>query len=225
MAPIMAYARRAAPGAPARVRSASGGPGSFTAVTGGFEDMVWDADGHFVVDLGFGAAPDGDAFVGSMVVTPEICSPGTDHIRIGTLITLADCTAGPLAARSSMPSLALTLDLTYIAIRRPPADVVHARARILKRGRSTIFTETVLGDPAGEPFGTCLGTFVSSPRPQDQLLHDPMDTLGRPTTPPHLDRPLVDHMGIRLAGPGVAELERHPKVLNQGQTLQGGAVA
>ena len=124
-----------------------------------------------------------------------------------------------------MPSLALTLDLTYSAVRRPPADVVHARARILKRGRSTIFTETVLTDPAGEPFGACLGTFVSSPRPQDRLLHDPMDALGRPTEPPRLDRPLVDHMGIRLVAPGVAELDRQPKVLNQGQTLQGGAVA
>ena len=75
---------RAAPAGAQRwaVRSAQGAPGSFTAVTGGFEDMVWDADGHFVVDLGFGAAPDGDEFVGSMVVVPEICSPETDHLRV-----------------------------------------------------------------------------------------------------------------------------------------------
>ena len=188
-------------------------------------DMVWDADGHFVIDLGFGAGRDGEGFVGSMEVTPEVCTPGTDHISIGALITLADCTAGPLAARISMPSLALTLDLTYTAIRRPPADVVHARAAVRKTGRATTFTETVLTDPAGVPFGTCLGTFVSSPRPQDELLRDPMEFLTRARVRPQVAVPLPEHMGIRLVAPGVTELHRHPKVLNQGQTLQGGAVA
>jgi acyl-coenzyme A thioesterase PaaI-like protein len=188
-------------------------------------DMVWDADGHFVLDLGFGAGRDGDEFVGAMQITPELCTPGTDHVRVGALITLADCTAGPLAARISMPSLALTLDLTYTAIGRPPADVVHARAAVRKTGRATTFTETLLTDSAGVPFGSCLGTFVSSPRPQDALLHDPVEILSRPTVAPAVDGLLPDHMGIRLVAPGVAELHRHPKVLNQGQTLQGGAVA
>jgi acyl-coenzyme A thioesterase PaaI-like protein len=188
-------------------------------------DMVWDAEGHFVRDLGFGAGRDGDEFVGSMEVTPELCTPGTDHVRVGALITLADCTAGPLAARITMPSLSLTLDLTYTAIGRPPADVVYARAAVRKHGRSTTFTETILSDSAGRPFGRCLGTFVSSPRPEDQLLHDPVALLSRPTVTPQVPVALADHMGIRVMAPGVAELDRHAKVLNTGQTLQGGAVS
>jgi acyl-coenzyme A thioesterase PaaI-like protein len=124
-----------------------------------------------------------------------------------------------------MPSLSMTVDLTYVALARPPADVVHARAALRKVGRTTVFTETVLTDGAGARFGICLGTFVSSPRPQDVLLHDPVASRDRPTGPPLFEEPLVDRMGIRLLAPGVAELHRHPRVLNPGQTLQGGAVA
>jgi acyl-coenzyme A thioesterase PaaI-like protein len=187
--------------------------------------MVWDPAGHFLADLNFGARPDGDEFEGSMEVVPEICSPGTDHVRVGTLVTLADCTAGPLAAKATMPSLSMTLDLTYVALARPPADVVHARAAIRKSGRSTVFTETVLTDARGARFAVCFGTFVSSPRPQDVLLQDPTQARNRPTARPSIEEPLVDRMGIRLVDAGVAELDRHPKVLNPGQTLQGGAVA
>jgi acyl-coenzyme A thioesterase PaaI-like protein len=188
-------------------------------------EMVWDPAGHFVADLNFGARADGDEFLGSMAVVPEICSPGTDHVRVGTLVTLADCVAGPLAAKVTMPSLSMTVDLTYVALARPPADVVHARAALRKVGRTTVFTETVLTDAAGEHFGLCFGTFVSSPRPQDVLLHDPTVDRIRPTGTPMFEEPLVDRMGIELLSPGVAEVHRHPKVLNPGQTLQGGAVA
>jgi uncharacterized protein (TIGR00369 family) len=124
-----------------------------------------------------------------------------------------------------MPSLSMTVDLTYVALRRPPSDVVHARAWMPKAGRTTVFTETVFTDGAGERFALCFGTFVSSPRPWDVLPHDPISRVSRPTGTPSTGAPLVDRMGIRRLGPGVAELHREPRVLNPGGTLQGGAVA
>jgi uncharacterized protein (TIGR00369 family) len=219
-----AAAHPAGPAGPAHPAAAAHPAGDAAAVARE-QALSWDAAGHFVADLNFGAALDGDEFVGSMQVVPEICTPGTDHVRVGTLVTLADCIAGPLAARHTMPSLSMTVDLTFVALRRPPADVVHARAWMPKAGRTTVFTETEFTDTAGERFALCFGTFVSSPRPWDVLPHDPISRVSRPTGTPSTGEALVDRMGIRELAPGVAELRREPRVLNPGGTLQGGALA
>jgi acyl-coenzyme A thioesterase PaaI-like protein len=94
--------------------------------------------------------------------------------------------------------------------------------RLVKAGRSTMVTETWFGERGQErPLALAQATFAPSPNPAD-VLEVNGDELS---TRPGLRGPLADLLGIRLLGPGVAELERSDYVTQNSGTIQGGAVA
>lgn len=189
---------------------------------------------HFLGDLGFAICHLDDCVTGTMTVTPDLCLPGSDHVRSGVLCTLADVVAGRLAASRTAPRLSVTVDLSCVVLRAPPTDRIFAESRVLKEGRTTIVTETryhaftgPLNDarPAGPPFAISLGTFLASSRPSDLL----------PTTKtamipiagsgvPALEMPILDRIGCVERSPGVLEVSPTSEVANSAGHLQGGAV-
>lgn len=178
----------------------------------------------FVADLPFCCrlADDG-TMRGELEVVDELRAPGSAAVRPAVLATVADVFDGILASRWTAPRLALTLDIDVRTV--APAiegDRLSATGRLLKAGRTIIATETEFVDPtSGSLFATAYLSFMASPRPQD-LSPGPMvghRPLGR------LHRPLEQHVGARVLGPGVVEVDHVPFVVQPSGTLMGGVVA
>jgi acyl-coenzyme A thioesterase PaaI-like protein len=107
----------------------------------------------------------------------------------------------------------------------PVGAEVSAHGRILKSGRTIQFCEaTYRLDGGEEPVAAALATFVSSPRPDDDLGEldtDPSRMTRIVVTPPE---PVAAMLGTRVVGPGVVEADRHQRIINWADTIQGGAV-
>jgi acyl-coenzyme A thioesterase PaaI-like protein len=124
----------------------------------------------------------------------------------------------------------MTVDLdARVAHAVPAGNEVHGVARVLKTGRVLTFTETEFFQRGSDdPVAIVLGTFVASPRPQDTA-----DSFVTQVTEGSIRRrrnreptmPITDILGARVVQPGVVEADRHPRILNWVETVQGGAVS
>jgi acyl-coenzyme A thioesterase PaaI-like protein len=163
-----------------------------------------------------------DAMVGGTGVGAELRAAGGVVVRTSYLATVADIMAGIPANLSTLPRLALTLDIAVHTVGTPAGDALGARARVLKVGRNKVATEVEFFDEGSEDLvAVSFLTFVPSPRPQDL---GPTDTEGmRPAG--SLRRPLPEHVGLRMLEPGVVEIDHRPAVTQGSDTLQGGIVA
>lgn len=156
-------------------------------------------------------------------IVPELCVPETDVVLTSVLLTWADILAGPMANEATFPRVCMTLDLDVRVLRRPPTGEVALRSEVLKSGRTASLTETRFLDASGETFAISFGTFVASPRPQDDLDVDVVRGPRWGRRP--LQIPLPERLGVRVVQPGVAEVDRRDDLLNPADTLQGGVVA
>ncbi len=178
----------------------------------------------FVNDLGFWCrlTPEGDGMVGGAAVGAALRAIGGTVVRTSLLGTVADVMAGIPANNRTLPQLALTLDIAVRTVRTPAGDDLDARARVLKAGRNTVATEVEFFDH-GTTNVVALSflTFVPSPRPQDvaPAVLEGMQTAGS------LERPLPEHVGLRILEPGMVEIDHTPFVTQASNTLQGGIVA
>ncbi|MEX0664128.1 MAG: hotdog domain-containing protein [Acidimicrobiia bacterium] len=184
----------------------------------------------FTSELGLGVEVEGDTLVGTVQVVPELCVPEAGVLRPSVLLAWADTLAGSLATERTLPRVCMTVDLDVRVVRAIPIGAdVHATGRILKSGRVLTFTETTFSmDGSDEPAAFVQGTFVASPRPED--VADSFVT--RVTTGSVRQRrngaprmPVTEILGARVVAPGVVEADRHARILNWVQTVQGGAVA
>lgn len=188
-----------------------------------------ERDIGFTSELGLSVEVDGDTLVGDARVVPELCVPEAGTLRASVLLAWADTLAGSLATERTLPRVCMSVDLDA-RIGHPIAagTSIHAVGRVLKTGRVLTFTETEFTvDGATEPAAIVLGTFVASPRPQDVA-----DSFVTQVTEGSIRRrrnaeptvPITEILGARLIEPGVVEAERHPRILNWVETVQGGAV-
>ncbi len=176
----------------------------------------------FIADLGGGYRLAGDACVGDFEVVDEMRAPGTSAVRASILATEADVVAGALANRALNPRVPLTVDLTVHGLAPVDVDRLTIVSRPVKVGRSTVVVDTWFCAPGAErPLAFSQATFMPSPRPVD-VLEFPGD---RPYSPPRLAVTFPEHLGIRVARPGVAELDRVEYVMQPTGTIQGGALA
>ncbi len=184
----------------------------------------------FTSELGMSVEVEGDTLVGRAHVVPELCVPEAGVLRPSVLLSWADTLAGSLATEHTLPRVCMTVDLNVRIARAIPAGVdVHATGRILKTGRVLTFTETAfIVDGSDDPSCFVIGTFVASPRPDD--VADSFVT--RVTTGSQQRRrsvvprvPVTEILGAQVVAPGVVEADRHPRILNWVETVQGGAVA
>ncbi len=182
----------------------------------------------FTSELGCSVSVDGETLVGSGAIAPELCIPGAGLARPSVLLAWADILTGSLANEFTLPRVCMTVDLSVRIVRPVPVDSqLVGVGRILKAGRTIIFGETtftIAGDDT--VVAESLGTFVASPRPED--LGESGTALkasasGRSVPAP--SAPISEMLGTRVVAPGVVEADRHQRILNWAQTVQGGAVA
>jgi acyl-coenzyme A thioesterase PaaI-like protein len=143
---------------------------------------------------------------------------------------MADVVAGRLAALSTAPRLAVTVDLRWVELREPPSGRIIAVARLLKAGRTTIVTEVTFqavdpDEPHQGPFAMAVATFVASARPVDVLPTVPAERIpiagnGFPT----LEMAVLERIGLRELDGGSTETPLTHQNVNSGGALQGGAV-
>jgi acyl-coenzyme A thioesterase PaaI-like protein len=181
----------------------------------------FDARQMFVGDMGLGYRAVGDTSLGQITPSDELRRPD-GGIRVSVLATASDVVAGALANRTIGPRIPLTVDLTVHALLRAHAETVDVVARLVKVGRSTVVAEAWFsGDESERPFGLSQLTFSPSPKVEHTI-----EVQGdRPATPPNFTEPWFEQLGIRVLGPGIAEVDRWPYVMQPSGTIQGGAVA
>lgn len=181
----------------------------------------------FIAEMGFHCRFEDDRIVGrSDAPAPALLVPGSDVVRPSVLLTLADVLIGSLANEAVLPRITMTADLNARALRPLAADrPFTGEAHVLKSGRTTTFGEATfrsVGD--AEPAVLSHGTFIASPRPQDNgfSLRE-SGPLSRPTGT--MTVPFARRVGCRRVAAGVAEIARREDLLNPADTLQGGLVA
>ena len=185
-------------------------------------------DGGFTAELGLTVEVDGDTLTGRAEVVPELCVPEAGVLRPSVLLSWADTLAGSLATERTLPQVCMTVDLNVRVIRALQVGTrVAAVGRVLKTGRTLTFAEatfTASGD--GAPAAIVLGTFVASPRPEDvadSFVSRVTEGGRRSGRAPSMA--ITELLGARVVAPGVVEADRHPRILNWVETVQGGAVA
>ncbi len=183
----------------------------------------------FTSELGCSVAADGDTLVGTGTITTALCIPGAGVARPSVLLAWADILTGSLANEYTQPRVCMTVDLSVRIVRPVPAGSgLVAVGRVLKTGQTLTFGETtfsIAGDD--DVVAESLGTFVASPRPQDLGRSGTAleASARRPMHPPQAVTPVSEMLRSRIVAPGVVEADRHDRILNWAQTVQGGAVA
>ena len=173
--------------------------------------------------VGTGAEP--DTLTGHAEIAPEQCIPEAGVLRPSVLLTWADILTGSLANERTLPKICMTVDLgVRVAAPIAAGAEVVAVGRILKSGRTLIFTETTFS-VSGLLVAISLGTFVASPRPEDTATSAFAAVTSRERVMRRPPASVAEMLGSVVIGPGVVEVPRSPRILNWADTVQGGAVA
>jgi acyl-coenzyme A thioesterase PaaI-like protein len=170
---------------------------------------------HVIGELGFEHWFSDGQSCGRVQVVPGMLVPGTQFVRIGLLAVLADLASGQPVTGAVTPTTDLSVHVAHLR----PMESITLVARVLKSGATLMFVETMLtADEDSEPFATSLATFMTRP-------------VVQPASPEpngvRLSQPLAERIGAEVLGPGVAELELRPDILNDHHhgTVQGGLMA
>lgn len=178
---------------------------------------------HILTDLDFSLSRVGDELHGQASITPEMCVPGTAHLRTSVLVVWADVIAGHLAAHVIAPRVPVTLELDVHLFRRAPGSgVLRARGRTVKAGRSVFVAEIEFTAEDGDPVAVCGAAFMTQPDPSKRL--PTSSSVDLPKTGP-LAVPLAERAGCERREPGVAVLSRSEDGLNASGSIQGGLLA
>lgn len=170
---------------------------------------------------------------GWLPATEAVLTPA-GHVRAGVVAILVDVTAAALAVRTVRPDWVATADLSLHLLDPPAVAVgaeIEARARITRRGRTTVVCELDLIDPDGALLGVASTTFAVLPARRDQSVgqHDdaPLPRTSLALEGSGLRRPVLDEFGITVtdAAGGRVELPVTDFVRNSLGTLQGGVAA
>jgi acyl-coenzyme A thioesterase PaaI-like protein len=174
-----------------------------------------------VPNLGFTQRLEGDEMHGDVEISDVIRIPGTSMIRPAVIAKLADLATGALAHRTTVPRIALTVDLAVHTLGVPESGRMAMVARLVKAGRTTIIGETRFVESGClRPVAIAHATFTPSPRPQD-VQAEARPVPGREQQ--HGD--YAEQVGARIVRQGVAEVEHHPDILQGTGTIQGGVIA
>jgi acyl-coenzyme A thioesterase PaaI-like protein len=144
---------------------------------------------------------------GSVTIGPYLQVDGIAWPNAATLLTLADVLIGRLASYHTAPRISVTADLGVRLFDPPVGERLQMRARMRKVGQTMSVGDADLFSESGQLVGTCLGTFLASPRPADQAF------LG-----------LTGEMGV--SAPTARNLAAlRTDLENATESLQGGVVA
>jgi uncharacterized protein (TIGR00369 family) len=169
---------------------------------------------HLLQELGFDHwVADGFSY-GRTQVLPGMLVPGTELVRIGALVILADMAAGQPPSGAVTP----TTDLNVHVARLRPMRTINVAARVLKAGATLMVVRTTLAaDDDPEPFAVSLATFMNRSVPIGTHLA-PSDV--------RLSQPLDVRIGAQVVRPGLVELVPDADIDNGHHgTVQGGVLA
>jgi acyl-coenzyme A thioesterase PaaI-like protein len=179
-----------------------------------------------VNDLGLAMEAVGDELHGWADVVPTMWAPGTEMLRASVAMTWADALLGLHAMKALAPRLTVTLELdTHLFDDVAGVERVHARSRLVKAGKTVIFTTLDFFSDDGRLVGFGSGSFMAIPDPQwlAPPLEEVLARFGRPRG--RLVVPLAERIGCERIEPGTAVLPCFPAVHNASQAINGGMLA
>ncbi|MGH0037370.1 MAG: PaaI family thioesterase [Myxococcota bacterium] len=192
-------------------------------------------DENYLFDLGIRSQGEGDEAESWMRIRDEMRNPwGSVHAGLG--VVLVDAVTGRLAVRAALPDLVATSHISIQMGCTAREGVLHARARVLRRGRSTVALETRLEEDAtggGERrevgFGCATFSIVPNTGPPElseriAALGTGVIEMGGPDA--RLGAPFLSRIGLRVVDAvcGVIEVDHSPYLQNHLKALQGGIV-
>lgn len=179
---------------------------------------------HLLGELGFGVSRVGDELHGSTSIIPEMCVPGTAHLRTSILATWADMLTGILAVDAFAPRVPVTLELDVQLFHPAPGEgTVRGVGRVVKAGRSVfVATAEFVVDGHG-PIGFGAASFMTA---HGMTMTISPSTIERPAPAgPGLTVPFAERAGCVRQSPGVAVFTKSDETLNASGTVNGGLIA
>ena len=179
---------------------------------------------HMLSELGFAVTRAGENFEGTASIVPDMCVPGTEHLRTSLLATWAAHLSGLLAVTVVAPQVPVTLGLeVHLFSPAPGAGRVRCLGSTLKTGRSIFMASVEFSTEEGDPIAVSTGSFMTAPDPSLRL----PTTLSFDGPPPELrlQVPWAERAGCQRPEPGVAVLPRSDDGLNSSNTVNGGLIA
>jgi acyl-coenzyme A thioesterase PaaI-like protein len=179
---------------------------------------------HILSELGFAVSQTDTDFVGAASIIPELCVPGSQHLRTSVLAAWADHLSGLLAVTVMAPLVPVTIELdVHLVAPAPASGTVRCTAKALKAGRSVFMASITFTTDDGDPIAVGGGSFMVAPDPSLRL----PSTLSLDGPPPVqiLRVPLARRAGCERREPGVAVLPRSEDGLNSSNTVNGGLIA
>jgi acyl-coenzyme A thioesterase PaaI-like protein len=161
---------------------------------------------------------------GRATVSPYLCQPGTNQLRISVMATWADILTGMAAGNAIYPRIPLTVDLEIHVLGTAGAGVeLMLEAETIKVGRTLTLCRARISDVGlGSTIAVSYASFIASPNPAHVITED------FPKPPPSiapLSRPLADRLECRVLAPGAIEMPRLADGQNAVGAVQGGLVA
>ncbi|MEI6570593.1 MAG: hotdog domain-containing protein [Actinomycetes bacterium] len=157
------------------------------------------------------------------------------NVEIGALATLADATAGGLAALAASPGWIATSDLTLHLAGAVNAERVFAHGRVLRQGNSKIVLAVDLESETRAPLGIATMSFSVLPRRDGNPIMSSSSEVATHSFLPSdaqldngsLEEHIHEAIGVRtIAGVvGGVESDMTEYVVNTLGAMQGGAVA
>jgi acyl-coenzyme A thioesterase PaaI-like protein len=189
------------------------------------DDADARAKNHVLRDLGWQVRRDGDGLIGSAAVVPEMCVPGTSHLRASVLAIWADTVSGLLAIDSIGPRVPVTLELDVHLYRPPPGSgTVVGTASSVKAGRTVQVASVDFTGDDGEAFAFAGASFMAAPDTSMTIpTRTSVDVLLPEST--RLTVPFAERAGCERREPGVALLPHSNEALNASNTINGGLIA
>ncbi len=175
-------------------------------------------------ELGFAVRRVGENFEGTASLIPEMCVPGTGHLRTSLIATWADHLCGLLAVTVVAPQVPVTLGLeVHLFSPAPGSGAVRCVGTTLKAGRSIFMANVEFSTEGGDPIAVGTGSFMTAPDPSLRL--PSALSFDGPQPELRLQVPWAERAGCERRAPGVAVLPRSDDGLNSSNTVNGGLIA
>ena len=175
--------------------------------------------------------PNGDVLT-SMPISDDLLDQG-GAVRVGALVILVDSAAGVLSHTRVRPDWLATTDMKYHSIRPTSGEGLDSVTRIIRSGKRSILSQTILTDTGGE-IGRAWVTYARLPRREDTPTvegndDDPNRRLHY-LEDPAFERdgrlPLDDYIGMRVrAGELTIDVSHSDRIRNSFGSIQGGVAA
>ncbi len=183
------------------------------------------ARNHVLSDLGWSVNRTEGGMLGTAEIVPEMCVPGTAHLRTSILAIWTDVVSGLLVVDAIRPRVPVTLELDVHAYRPlPGSGRILGHGVLVKSGRSVSVAQVDFADADGTPLAFGAASFMAAPDASMRIDFETsadrvMEGGGRLATA------FAEHAGCERTAPGVAVLSRTVGVRNASNTINGGLIA